>query len=365
MTKSKYGRSDKKEKPFYLRYPMILVIIALLILAIGIVFVLNRNATDDKAGTTPEKITDTSIIPSPFSSSPPHSPVPTPTTGIPSATFFYDKGQEDFTAGRCAQAVLAYTRALEAGYANPGVVYNSRGNAYACLNDYKNALADYDRATELLDNFAHAYHNKALVHSLIGNYEQALTNFQKAVELDPDFGYRAHGGRGSVYYEMGEYETALAEFNTALSYDSSKSGVFFLRGETYMALADIEAAIADYETALTISPDYVDALHALGYAYYKAGQYTESVDTLTEAAERVPQAPAIQFDLGLVYAASGDEASALEAYQQGAGLLAGVEDPEQKEIVLVKAKADVAELTRNMPDASDLIEKINQILADK
>ena len=118
MNKSKRSKSAGNKGVTYLKPRNILVVVLLFVLAVGVVFISNKNRPDD--GTVSTVSVANSIIS-------PVSPVPTePET----STSLYEKGQEAFSVGKCAEAIVAYTRALEAGYVNPGVVYNSRGNAY-------------------------------------------------------------------------------------------------------------------------------------------------------------------------------------------------------------------------------------------
>ncbi len=51
------------------------------------------------------------------------------------------------------------------------------------MGDYRAALADYDKAISLNDNFADAYFNRGLTLIFLGNNKQGVADLSKAGEL--------------------------------------------------------------------------------------------------------------------------------------------------------------------------------------
>jgi serine/threonine protein kinase/Flp pilus assembly protein TadD len=62
--------------------------------------------------------------------------------------------------------------------------YLDRGDAYAALQMYEQALADYDKAVALAPFFPATYKRRGLVHFRLSNYDKALADVAKAVELN-------------------------------------------------------------------------------------------------------------------------------------------------------------------------------------
>lgn len=67
--------------------------------------------------------------------------------------------------------------------------------------------------------------------------------------------------RGRVHYELGNFETALPDFEMALGLDAEYSDAYYGRAYVYYNLGRYEEAIADFDRAITLDPSYVD-----GYA---------------------------------------------------------------------------------------------------
>jgi tetratricopeptide (TPR) repeat protein len=66
--------------------------------------------------------------------------------------------------------VETYTPIIET-YPDDFIALTIRGNAYANLGDYENALADYDRVLELAPQFRRVRQNRAMVQYRLGHYD--------------------------------------------------------------------------------------------------------------------------------------------------------------------------------------------------
>jgi len=97
--------------------------------------------------------------------------------------------------------------------------YYNRGVAYAKLNQYEQAIKDYDKAIELNPNYAEAYNNRGNAYAKLNEHERAIEDFNKAVELNPNLA-EAYGNRGIVYSEIQRYEESAR--------DLKKAGILFL-----------------------------------------------------------------------------------------------------------------------------------------
>lgn len=63
--------------------------------------------------------------------------------------------------------------------------YNKRGVAYGIGKEYKKAVADFDRAIQLMPDFAAAYSNRGKAYLELGDCEPAVADAEQAVRLDP------------------------------------------------------------------------------------------------------------------------------------------------------------------------------------
>jgi predicted O-linked N-acetylglucosamine transferase (SPINDLY family) len=90
-----------------------------------------------------------------------------------------------------------------------------RGNVYASLKQYENALIAYDRALSLKPDFAQAWLGRGNVCISLKQYENALNAYDRALNLKPDFA-QAWLGRGNVYGLLKQYEKAVSAYDEAL-----------------------------------------------------------------------------------------------------------------------------------------------------
>ena len=64
-----------------------------------------------------------------------------------------------------------------------------------------------------------AYNNRGDAYGYLGEYQTAIADFNKAIELDPDFA-DAYYNRGDAYYSLYQDAEADADFAKACSLDS-------------------------------------------------------------------------------------------------------------------------------------------------
>jgi tetratricopeptide (TPR) repeat protein len=90
--------------------------------------------------------------------------------------------------GKIDLSIKAYTKVSAADTDN-GETYVNRGTAQFNLNNYKDALADFNKAIEIDPANKNAYNNRGLVLYSLGQYLAAIKYFKKAlnIKLDPSF----------------------------------------------------------------------------------------------------------------------------------------------------------------------------------
>lgn len=86
----------------------------------------------------------------------------------------------------------------------------SRGAAR--LNDERHAgaIEDFNRAIELDESYARAFHLRGLAHEKGGDHDSAIDDFNRALEIDPDYG-AAYYSRASLFNKIGRSEDAASD----------------------------------------------------------------------------------------------------------------------------------------------------------
>ena len=96
----------------------------------------------------------------------------------------------------------------EASY-NCGVARND-------LNQYKEAITDFDNAIALNSNLGDSYCNRGVAHFNLNQLTEAMVDFNTAIELCSNFA-EAYYNRGTMKSESGDYEDAITDFNQAIA----------------------------------------------------------------------------------------------------------------------------------------------------
>ena len=103
-----------------------------------------------------------------------------------------------------------------------------------------------------------------------GNFEKALKLFNVLIEDhsdDPDL----YGYRGAVFLNLRKNQSALTDFNKAVSLDPEYSYRYSSRAFAKDAMGDLAGAISDYEKAVELDPDDAIAHNNLGLLIEKSG----------------------------------------------------------------------------------------------
>jgi tetratricopeptide (TPR) repeat protein len=184
-----------------------------------------------------------------------------------------------------------------------------RGRYWMRKGDIKAALADFDRAIELLPDFADAISARAECLDMLGRSEAARPDYELARELwagarhgAPDRSY-IWRQQGRLSFEVESYELAMDRIKTG-SFPNSAVG------NALMALGRPAEALRAYERALKIK-EHDPALLALrGEALSALGRYRQAVASFGQSLRLNNHAPETLSGRAVAHAAMGNIARA-------------------------------------------------------
>jgi tetratricopeptide (TPR) repeat protein len=224
------------------------------------------------------------------------------------AVAYFNTGFAHYEAGRYAEAVVDFTRALEVNkddeaslryraYSyyylkdydgtitdmsrliamNPGneESYLTRSAAYDGKGEYNRAIADCNEALRLNPNYAAAYNNRGFAYNGKGEHDRAIADYNQALRLNSNYA-DAYYNRGIAYYYKGEHDRAIADYTQTLRLNPNLAQAYVNRGVAYGDKGEYDRAIADYDQALRLNPNYADAYLNRGNAYYYKGDYAHA-----------------------------------------------------------------------------------------
>lgn len=123
-------------------------------------------------------------------------------------------GNAHFVAQRYAEAIAAYTKAIETA-ARDARAYKYRGLAHAKLGNAPQAYKDLSKAIELEPQDAIVYNQRGMASFATGNAPAALRDFSQAIELQPHLA-EAYNNRGIIERQLGDYRQASKDFERAV-----------------------------------------------------------------------------------------------------------------------------------------------------
>jgi tetratricopeptide (TPR) repeat protein len=130
--------------------------------------------------------------------------------------------------------------------------YNNRGLMHFRNNQIIEALCDLSLALEINPNLDSAYNNRANCYAAQGDLAEAIADYDVALDLNPG-NLRAWINQGIALRETEMYDLALENFDIALIIgDSLRERIHAERGRSYHLQGDWNCAVADYQTALAI-----------------------------------------------------------------------------------------------------------------
>ena len=157
-----------------------------------------------------------------------------------------------------------------------------------------------------------------------GDWEAALQAYQVALERETDTELRAAAllGLGRTYYELEDYASSVASLQTLISTFPDSSylpAAYVALAKTHEALGEYAQAANAYDFYLHLRPGLVDAYipERRGDALVAVGELSLAIDAYQAslAAPRVGDRLPVEIKIANIYAALGDHATALVAYQ--------------------------------------------------
>lgn len=152
---------------------------------------------------------------------------------------------------------------------------------------------------------ANAYNLRGTAYGQIGDYQKAMDDFNTALKVNPDFP-QAYANRALVFVRIEKYNRALADYDRALQINPQYAAAYVGRGNIHRILKDHQQAIADFSKAIEIQPDPVSHFNR-GLSRQQLGQHGPAIDDFDNAIGFRSDAPE-------VYQAKGLSEMALERY---------------------------------------------------
>jgi len=188
------------------------------------------------------------------------------------AIVYSNRGNQWDRMGQFEKAIADHNEAIRID-PTYGAGYMHRGNIYARHGDYDRAIADQSEAIRLGPRDADVFYNRGYTYSHKGDHERAVADYTAGIELDANKS-RLWGQRCLSRAVLGkQLQEAIDDCTKASSLAPKIPQILGYRGLIYPKLGQFDKALADYETALTLTknPNNAEWLCGRGVAKLKKG----------------------------------------------------------------------------------------------
>lgn len=187
-------------------------------------------------------------------------------------------------------------------------------------SDYSQAVSLYCQVLEADENSGdEVYNNRGMSYYNLGQYETAIQDFTSAIELN-DSSDVYYGNRASAYYQLGSYSLAAEDFSTALSLKPGKTDYLVGRGNCYTHLEEYEKALEDYNEAISQDSSLLTAYTNRAAVEFRLEMYEQAAQDYTSCLSLDPENASYYWNRAEAYRLNSQPGQALSDYLEYASL---------------------------------------------
>lgn len=119
-----------------------------------------------------------------------------------------------------------------------------------------------------------------------GNFNRAELSFTCIIRVtDPSY-IPAYMGRAMVYIRLRDYESAIADYSSAIERNPTLISAYNNRGVIYALVRDYEASAQDFDQVIELDADYISGYSNRAVIHTIAGEYGDAIAILEDAITR-------------------------------------------------------------------------------
>lgn len=210
------------------------------------------------------------------------------------------------------RSILLLTVLATALWSAPALAQQKKQLGPLCTTDTTPADQQIDACNKILalkvfsgGDLADIYFWRAVGWNKKGNYTQVIADATEALKLKRDVAI--YNLRGSAYFDKGEYDIAIADYNDGLRTGSPHGGVVYHnRGNAYRAKGDYARAIADYDASIKFDPGGTLSYQNRGASKQALGDLDGAMADINEAIRLNPALASPLINRAVIWRAKGD-----------------------------------------------------------
>ncbi len=177
------------------------------------------------------------------------------------------------------------------------------------LGEFASALNSIESAISMDSTDVDYLSYKANIYYEMGNPELAISEWDRVLNMNPDYGW-GYYRRGWFKQLIGRYDDAVEDLSMAIVLEPTYSYSYSSRGEIYMKQGKLEMAQSDFNKIIELenSPEKYDCIQ---YAYQGLGQYDKAMAAMKVIIDRDTTDAGSYYDAACVYCRMGKTDEAL------------------------------------------------------
>ncbi len=180
-----------------------------------------------------------------------------------------------------------------------------------------------DREEEVLLKIVELAPEDPEVYGHLGQYyeskdkrDEAIDAYTKQLDISPSGYY--YVARGILYFQAGENEASLADYQAALEFGDNEAYANYNMGRVHMALGHLEEAKLLFEKAIEVADKPTEIFYRyLARVYCRMGEWRTAVKTLRLQIKLKIKPTLGYYYLGQIYKSRGMKKEALNAFKMG------------------------------------------------
>ena len=184
---------------------------------------------------------------------------------------------------------------------------------------WKDEISLWADAKKKSPNLVRPYNNLGEAYDKRGEYDRAIAEFESALRLNPKY-FFALNNLGNIYGKKKNYPTAIAYFEKALKEKPDYSPAHYNLARGLHLMGKPDAAVLSYHQAIRFNPYFEQAFFNLANLLLETRKPKEATVNFLRFLEMQPNHARARFGLGNAYAVQGQLDRAYAQFQQSAAL---------------------------------------------
>jgi protein O-mannosyl-transferase len=191
----------------------------------------------------------------------------------------------------------------EALRVNPGSIEanNNLGNIMLRTGNYDEAIRHYTEVLRLDPHQAAVYNNLGTAFIYKGKIKKAIEYYQASIREKPD-NAEAAANLKNVGINQKKLEDMLAKVQESTKADPQNPTLHTKLGDLYRQLGEYDEAIAQYNKAVSIQSSMIQPMYGLVLVYSDNQEYTKALDVLQNIRKKQPGNPEVYYNIACIYA---------------------------------------------------------------